>query len=43
MDSFPDLPNIHALAMMLATVVALYLFSKDRWMLEITSLSLLQI
>ncbi len=41
MDSFPDLPNAHALAMMLATVAALYLFSKDRWLLEITSLSLL--
>ncbi len=41
MDSFPDLPNAHALAMMLVTVAALYLFSKDRWLLEITSLSLL--
>jgi len=41
MDSFPDLPNIHALAMLLTTGAALYMFSKDRWMLEITSLSLL--
>ena len=38
---FPDLPNLHALATMLATVAALYAFSKDTWLLEITSLSLL--
>ncbi len=41
MDSFPDLPNLHALAMLLTTAAALYMFSKDKWMLEITSLSLL--
>ena len=41
MDSFPDLPNAHAVVMLLTTVAALYLFSKDRWLLEITSLSLL--
>lgn len=43
MDSFPDLPNLHALAMLVLTVAALYAFSKERWMLEITSLSLLVI
>ena len=41
MDSFPELPNLHALAMLLTTAIALYLFAKDRWALEITSLSLL--
>jgi di/tricarboxylate transporter len=41
MNSFPDLPNVHALAMLLTTGAALYMFSKDKWMLEITSLSLL--
>lgn len=41
MDSFPELPNLHALAMMLATVAALFFFSKEKLMLEITSLSLL--
>ena len=37
----PDLPSYHALVMLATTVVALYLFGKDRWMLEITSLALL--
>ncbi len=41
MDSFPELPNLHALAMMLATAAALFFFSKEKLMLEITSLSLL--
>ncbi len=41
MDSFPELPNAHAIAMLLTTVAALYAFSKERWLLEITSLSLL--
>ena len=41
MDSFPELPNLHALAIMLATVAALYFFSREKLMLEITSLSLL--
>jgi len=41
MADLPDLPNLHALACMLTTVVALYMFAKDRWPLEITSLSLL--
>ena len=43
MDKFPDLPNMHALAMMLATVAALYFFSQDKLRLELTSLSLLVI
>ena len=41
MFEMPDLPNVHALATMAATVVALYLFAKDRWRLEVTSLGLL--
>lgn len=41
MADLPDLPNLHALACMLITVVALFMFAKDRWPLEITSLSLL--
>lgn len=41
MTSFPELPNLHALVMLLTTVVALYLFSKEKWLLEITSLGLL--
>ena len=41
MSNFPDLPNLHALVMLATTVVALYMFSKDKWMLEITSLGLL--
>ena len=43
MIEFPDLPNLHALGVMLLTVVALYAFSKDTWLLEVTSLSLLVI
>ena len=41
MGGFPDLPNLHALAMLLTTATALYLFAKDRWALEITSLALM--
>lgn len=37
----PDLPNLHALATMLLTGVALYLFTKERLLLELTSLGLL--
>ena len=37
----PDLPNYHALAVMLLTVVALYLFTRDRLPLEMTSIGLL--
>jgi len=37
----PDLPNYHALAVMLLTVLALYLFTRDRLPLEMTSLGLL--
>ncbi len=38
---FPDAPNAHAIASLLLTVVALYLFSKDKYRLELTSLGLL--
>ena len=38
---FPDLPNLHALVMLITTVIALYMFGKDKWLLEITSLGLL--
>ena len=41
MARMPDLPNLHALATMLLTAVALYLFTKDKLLLEITSLGLL--
>ncbi|MDA0789298.1 MAG: SLC13 family permease [Proteobacteria bacterium] len=41
MDSFPDVPNIHAGIVMVLTVVALYVFSRERLRLEITSLLLL--
>ena len=34
----PALPNAHAVVMMGLTVVALYLFTRDRLPLEITSL-----
>ena len=37
----PDLPNPHASAMLVMTLIALYGFSRDNWRLEITSLSLL--
>ncbi|MEM7099983.1 MAG: SLC13 family permease [Pseudomonadota bacterium] len=37
----PELPSYHAIAMLLTTVVALYMFGKDRWLLELTSLGLL--
>lgn len=43
MSEFPDLPNLHASATLLMTVLALYAFAKEKWMLEITSLSLLVI
>lgn len=39
--TFPALPNPHALVMMGLTVVALYLFTRDRWPLELSSLGLL--
>lgn len=41
MSEFPDIPNWHAAACMLLTGAALYGFAKEKWMLEITSLSLL--
>ena len=37
----PDIPNPHALASMLLTVIALILFSRERLRLEITSLGLI--
>lgn len=39
--TMPDLPNPHASAMLVMTLIALYGFSRDNWRLEITSLSLL--
>lgn len=39
----PDLPNLHALAVMALTFVALYLFSRERLPLELTSLGLLTV
>lgn len=41
LGAFPALPNGHAIAVMLLTVFALYLFTRDKIPLEITSLSLL--
>ena len=41
MSEFPDLPNAHAIAMLMVTAAALYVFSKEKWMLEISSLSIL--
>lgn len=40
---FPAIPNAHALALLLVTVAALYLFSKDNIRLEISSLGLLSL
>ena len=40
---FPDIPNAHALVLLLVTVAALYLFSQDKIRLEITSLGLLSL
>ncbi len=37
----PAVPNAHALGLLILTVVALYLFSKDRYRLEVTSLGIL--
>ncbi len=39
----PEIPNMHALASMLTTMVALALFSRDRARLEVTSLGLIGI
>ncbi|MCY4563311.1 MAG: SLC13 family permease [Gammaproteobacteria bacterium] len=41
--AMPEVPNMHALAAMLTTVVALALFSRDRARLEVTSLGLLAV
>ncbi len=37
----PSVPNGHALAMLLATVLALYLFTRDRYPLEFTSIGII--
>lgn len=41
MAEFPQLPNAHALAMIAVTIGALYVFSKEKWLLEISSLTIL--
>ncbi len=41
MSTLPELPNLHALAMLLLTGAALYVFTKDKWLLEISSLSIM--
>ncbi|MEM7079890.1 MAG: SLC13 family permease [Pseudomonadota bacterium] len=41
MNEFPELPNLHALLMLATTVAALYMFAREKWALEISSLSLL--
>lgn len=41
--ALPALPNYHAIATMLLTIVALYLFSRERIPLELTSLGLLAV
>ena len=40
---WPDLPNLHALVMLLVTVAALYLFSRENYRLEVTSIGLLSL
>ena len=37
----PDLPNPHAIATLVLTILALFIFSKEKWLLEITSLGVL--
>ena len=39
----PEIPNLHAVASMLLTVVALYLFSRERLRLEISSVGLISL
>ncbi len=41
MTTFPDIPNEHAVAALILTVVALYLFSKDQVPLETSSLGII--
>jgi hypothetical protein len=38
---FPQIPNTHALAMLLMTGMALYMFSRERIRLESSSLAIL--
>jgi di/tricarboxylate transporter len=40
---FPQVPNLHALAMLLMTALALYIFSRDKIRLESSSLAILVI
>ncbi len=39
--AFPDIPNVHALAVLLLTVLALFLFTRERIPLESSSLFVL--
>ena len=39
--AFPDIPNVHALATLLLTVLALFLFTREKIPLESTSLFIL--
>lgn len=41
MEGFPEVPNLHAGATMLVTVAALFLFSREKLRLEVTSMGLL--
>lgn len=42
-STLPPTPGNHAIAVMCLTVVALYLFTREKWPLEITSLGLLSV
>ena len=37
----PELPNAHALATLFLTIAALFVFSREKWLLEISSLAVL--
>ena len=39
--AFPDIPNAHALAVLLLTVLALFLFTREKFLLESSSLFIL--
>lgn len=41
MDTFPQIPNLHALLMLIFTGVALIAFSREKWRLEVSSLAIL--
>ena len=40
---FPQVPNLHALGAMALTVLALWVFTRDRYPLEISSFGLLAV